>query len=271
MKGYKMYDTKIIKSGNVTEIYSYIEENAKKLEFTDKQNKSVKKKSKKHEEKEKQELKGNETYCRRLSDTRQTRRKIERLINANIGQYDTTDKFLTLTFAEEPKDRQEVIDKFNIFKQKFQYHYKDKFEYIAVIERGHKGTERLHIHAVIFNLPFIKTADLAMIWKYGWVKINKTYGVHGAAKYLLKYLDKTLESGFIEKGKRFYFPSKGLKKPEVLYLNEDEKIDYMLNTDLGELEFAVSFESYNNGEGCYQKFILDDGINADGIDDWSVK
>lgn len=249
---YKGYNFKIIKSGDITEIYAYADELVKKFgknvekPFTEEEVKKDIVDLKKEEKEEKE-------YYRRKSDIAETRKKLKRLIYANVGQYEEQDKFITLTFAEYPT-REKVVKEFREFKRRFQYKYGKLFEYIAVIERGTSGTERLHIHMIVFGLPYIEHKELEKIWKNGYVYINAIYLMNDVAEYMTKYLDKTLEDGYIPKGARFYFPSKNLKKPQVEYLSDNEMYDYVNQVDVGNVIYNFSFDSKYVGICNYTKY-----------------
>ena len=61
------------------------------------------------------------------------KREVRRLINANVGRHSkekNTDKFLTLTFAENITDIQEANRHFHHFMKKLRYHY-GAFEYLG--------------------------------------------------------------------------------------------------------------------------------------------
>ena len=257
----KEYQNKIVLSGNVTEIYTYNEPRFKKMEDENRKAvKKVKKAKQKETDEQTQEVITEDTdkedteYRRRQRDIAMVRKKMNRIIYANVGQYEHTEKFVTFTFEGELPTRDEVFKKWKRFKERLEYKYKD-VEYIAVIERGSSNTKRLHLHVIFFNLPFVPVNDFARIWKYGFVYINKVDGIQGAVHYLLKYVEKTLEDDYIPKGKRFYFTSQGLKKPTEIYLDEDEFIDFASETELGIEQFSTPFASQYVGEGLYMKFM----------------
>lgn len=258
----KEYNYKVIECGDFTEIYAYERSNVR-----------CRKEDKSYEEQEQKQVKKNigniiddlmmiektknNDYQRREDNINQMKQKVKRIVYANVNQYDCTDKFLTLTFADNSKyelTRDRVVYCFNEFKRKFKKIYNDNFEYIAVIERGTKGTKRLHMHIVTFGLPYIKRKELEKIWGYGWIDVKQTRDTDGAVDYVLKYMNKTLEGNYIEKGKRFYFCSKGLKKPVVKYFNDWDMEMYRVQKDVGRLLYNVEFNSEYVGNCYYSKF-----------------
>ena len=212
------YKYKIIESGKIVEIYAYhdLQENINDIN----ENHEIK-----HKDNEKIE---NVQYKRSISTINATKRGLKRLINANIGQYATKDKFITLTFKEF-KSREEVIKCFKNFNKRLRYKYKTDYKYIAIIERGSTNTKRLHLHCLFFNLPYIHVSTFQKLWKYGIVNMKAIDDdVESVSNYMLKYVTKTLYDEYIPKGKKFYITSLGLKKPTELKLEtENEFIDYI--------------------------------------------
>lgn len=221
--GIEKYDAKIIISGDVLEVYFYDETLKRKIveevEGIETQ-----------EKEEKEPSLPDENYKRSLQSAKRAQKKMERLINANIGCWKQKEKFITLTFSEY-KTREQVLKCFDRFKRRLKRAVHDEFEYIAVIERGTKGTKRLHMHCIFFNLPYVKNSVFRKIWKYGNVKINAVKNHEDLAGYVTKYIEKTLMDGnYIPKGKRFYTTSQDLKKP----------IEYIMNA----LDAVIAVKEY---------------------------
>lgn len=257
----KHYFYKIVECGDFTEIYAYENENDKY------EKNSISKKEIDNEKQQKADLieryfdnnddDENKGYQRLPQNIRRIKRDVKRLVFANVNQYDCRDKFITLTFAENEKyelTRERVLGCFKRFKERFKKAYGSGFEYIAIIERGTRGTQRLHIHMVVFGLPFIYKKRLEKIWEYGFIKINQTQDTDGAVDYILKYLEKTLEDNYIEKGKRFYFTSKGLKRPRELYYDDFDFQMYMNTKDVGIKLYDVQFSNEFVGNCYYTKY-----------------
>lgn len=273
-KNEKKYYYKVISSGDVLEIYAYQYAQYKELPLDDlldeaMLNEELEKEKKKQDEislqeksiiqKEKEEDK---KYVRRKRNIMVTKRKLRRLISANVGQHRHTDKFVTLTFKGDPPTREKVCYKFKEFMRKM-YKLYGKFEYIAVIEIG-AVNGRLHIHMITFGLKYIKRDDLESIWKHGFIDIKKIHEINDVENYILKYIEKTLEGDYIGKGQRFYFPSQGLKKPIESY-HEDDSFLMDMDYDLGNCECDVEFKSEHVvGKVVYQRFRR---VNYDWFDD----
>lgn len=246
------YNHKIIVSGDEIEIYTYRYKQSKKeqetvISFDDED-------EEKKEKKEKVEICDSD-YKRKKENIRKMKIKLRRLINANAFQYKEKDKFITLTFAGEEPTREEVVEKFRQFKYRLKRRYPD-VEYIAVIERGTQGTKRLHLHCIFFNLPYVKQKEFTQIWKYGRVDIQAIDSFYDLANYIVKYVEKTLEDGsYIPKGKRFYFPSQGLKKPSE-YCMMNEAAEEFITQICEDKEVVCEFDYTNEftGDCHYTKY-----------------
>lgn len=250
------YNYKIVVSGDEVEIYKYAVKQYKNLKEESKDEKTEMEESKKEKKSDEIEL-TDETYKRNPQDVRKMKVKLRRLINANAFQYPEKDKFITLTFKGKEPTRQQVTDCFHKFKIRLKRKFPNvDYKYIAVIERGTQGTERLHMHVIFFNLPFIKRNEFQEIWKYGRVDMRAIDTFYDLANYVVKYVEKTLEDGsYIPKGKRFYFPSRGLKKPNELFLSDGDIDDFMeKHCKEKSLVYETDFTSDYCGDCHYMKF-----------------
>lgn len=216
MEKIEKYDAKIIVSGNMLEVYFYDFEQVKRKIIDE-----VEQEKNDDEENEtandKGELKKNDddnlSYQRNKRSAVRSKKNLERLISANVGQYEEKDKFITLTFRQNVS-RDELLHEFRIFVRRLKKRYGTEFEYIAVIERGTRGQEKLHLHCIFFNLPYVKNSYLRKLWGNGFVKINAFESEEEIVAYMVKYVQKTLtDDSYIGKGKKFYFTSQHLKKP----------------------------------------------------------
>ncbi|MEG0408986.1 MAG: hypothetical protein RR623_08945 [Bacilli bacterium] len=249
------YDYKIVESGNIIEIYKYYRQNYKVIKddktLVDNQENTFVVKGK-----QKKEI--NSSYKRDKNTIYETKRRLKRLINSNIGQYETKDKFITLTFKEF-LTRDEVIKSFKNFNKRLRYKFNNiNYQYIAVIERGSQGTQRLHLHCLFFNLPYINVYEFQSIWVYGNVNMKALKDYKDVSSYILKYVGKTLEdSTFIPKGKKFYITSMHLKRPRQLFLENKEAIEY-ISTYLpqSDILYETDFERSYVGKFHYMKIKL---------------
>lgn len=201
----KFYNKKIVKSGNIIEVYEY-EKSIAKGETNNSSGRSVKA--------------NEENKSRHRKNTlARARRTVRRLINANVYRWGEKPKFLTLTFKEHITELEQANYEFKKFRQRLEYDLDLKLKYVAVIEFQKSG--RIHYHVVFFNLPYIKANDLASIWGNGFIKINAISHVDNIGAYVTKYMTKDNDDERLT-GKKSYFLSRGLYKPIEKYANEKE-------------------------------------------------
>lgn len=146
-----------------------------------------------------------ENYEKYQSTRRDT---IRRLVTQN---FDTSSKFVTLTFAENIKDVKMANKLFDKFIKRLKYKFKD-IKYVAVIEFQDKNKRgAVHYH-MIANLPYIKAKELQEIWSYGYIKINAIDKVDNIGAYVIKYMTKDQADERLQ-GLKAYNCSKGLERP----------------------------------------------------------
>ena len=138
------------------------------------------------------------------------RKDLRRIINSNIQKYS---KFLTLTFKENITDPVVANYEFNKFIKRLNYNYKIKVKYSTVIEFQKRGA--IHYHCFLYNLTDkIDVKELSKIWGNGFIKINAIDKVDNVGAYVCKYMTKTDDDRL--KGRRMYFNSKGINKPQEI-------------------------------------------------------
>ncbi len=122
-------------------------------------------------------------------------------------RHDKTGKFVTLTFSDEEykKLSEEItgVTDYNLdneiatlatrrFLERWRKKYKTSVKHWLVTELGHKGTENIHIHGVIWTKESKETIE--KIWKYGWTYIadetNGGYVNEKTINYIVKYINK---------------------------------------------------------------------------------
>lgn len=260
MNDWTKYNYKSVSAGDVTEIYIYRWPQYKKKPTTDQLDKEVVKDQIKKEKSSKNFNDENEEKkVRSRISIERTKRQIKRLVNANINQNKNSDKFITLTFEGDDPTRKKTCYKFKEFARKMRNLF-GRFDYLAVIEAGIING-RLHIHLIAFGLEYIKKDDLAKIWNNGFVDIKEIRNVRNVENYLLKYLEKAFEDGYIAKGEKFYFVSQGLKKPIERFYEDDY---FLHDDDLGTCECDIDLKSAFVGDMIYQRYRR---VNYDEYDD----
>lgn len=189
---------------------------------------------------------------------------VRRLINSNVGlnEGNITEKFLTLTFAENVTDLDQANYEFKKFIARLNYKVtgekKTTLKYITVVEFQKRGA--IHYHTIIFNMPYIKHRDLQELWSNGHLKVNKIKHVDNLGAYITKYMnDPNKDQGRQEednrlKGRKSYFTSRGLNKPientkkqeidTIAAALPQDKIVYKAHFE-NEYQGAISYTQYN--------------------------
>ena len=132
-------------------------------------------------------------------------------------------RFITFTFAPKKAEPKGIdiqnLDHTNIqwkkFRQRLEYHFKQKIYYLTVHERHKSGN--IHYHTIFFNIPKIRNKDLAKIWGNGFIKNKRVKDLQHALNYILKYICKDIDDSRV-KGKRAYFhnlPHKPVKERDI--------------------------------------------------------
>ena len=206
-----VYDKKVVISGNVIEVYEY--EESVLYGYKD-----TKKKSKGRQAVASDEDK----YKNREKVLSRARRDLRRIINSNIEEYS---KFVTLTFKENVQDLDIANYEFKKFIQRLNYSYGIKLKYSVVIEFQERGA--IHYHALFYNLTQKLDIDrIAALWGNGFIKINSIKNVDNVGAYVCKYMTKTDDDRL--KGRKMYFNSRGLKKPQEI--KETEIVDALVGS-----------------------------------------
>ncbi|MGM9652193.1 MAG: hypothetical protein ACI3XP_00975 [Eubacteriales bacterium] len=137
------------------------------------------------------EVKEFEHNTRRTDDTKSLRRSFEearRIINANVTEPDRC-RFITLTYAENMRDRKKLYNDFgNFWKRKISPAYPGT-EYIIATEPQGRGA--WHIHLLLLfpdTAPFIPNEQLAGMWGHGFVSVRALDNVDNVGAYLTAYL-----------------------------------------------------------------------------------
>lgn len=155
-----------------------------------------------------------ENYTRSSSSISRTRSNLRRILFSNISRKITSDKnshkFVTLTFRENVTN-EECMDAFKKFIKRLNWEfYKTKkqiIKYVWIKEFQQPPYSRLHLHVILFDVPFLDNQQWSDIWHgdltgvEGWIdaerlKINDNIRqgcsqfkfVNYLSKYLKKYL-----------------------------------------------------------------------------------
>lgn len=229
---------KIIKSGDIIEIYEYSEGYFKGYQLTDSGKRSSGrlkgKKSNNYKEHREQVL-------------QRARRDLRRLINSNVDAYGVPAKFVTLTFKDDIEELKKANSEFTKFIKRLKRYFSIDIKYAAVPEvqqeRFNKyGVKVWHYHVIFFNLPYIKSNDLSDIWKNGFIKINRIDRVNNVGAYICKYMTKDNKDLV---GQKCYFTSRGLKKP--VEIKEESRVKSLASSlPASALTYSSTFENEYN-------------------------
>lgn len=185
-------------------------------------------------------------------DTKNMRDKYVRLAFANEDTFKT---FVTLTFADV-KDFEEVSNAFRSWVKLVRQEHQS-FEFIKVLEKGHKGDKKVHFHlltSLSVDDPIFKKANTqkdnqynVINWEYGFSLasgIRDPIEFRKKAYYIVKYFDIP-----VFPGKRNMSQSKNLNKPKVFYY--DSRFDERkIQTFIKRAELVL-VNDYNDPFGSY--------------------
>lgn len=199
------YGTKIIKSGNVLEIYEYL----KPIKEGYSGGKGGRKKGDIQSDKTDETEESKEINREKVLN--RARRDLRRIVNSNVEQ---NSKFLTLTFAENIQDIEWANRQFSKFIMRLNYYLDYKVAYSGVIEFQERGA--IHYHVILYNTPQkLNMRDLEGIWGHGYIKLNKIKNVDNVGAYICKYMTKCDDEKKL-RGKKLYFNSRNLKKSDEI-------------------------------------------------------
>ncbi len=258
MEQYEEYCYKTVRSGRYTEMYIYYDKifkrKTKKADELIKEIKSwdITTFEKELESENKDEMKQEiiEEFVQVNKDDaniRRSQKRLRRLINSNLGQYEELDKFLTLTYPGL-KSREKACRAFKTFAQNLRRHYGSQIEYVAVmeiqdgsrLEDSSKATKDIHFHVLLFNCPYIPQEIIQnKLWKHGIVDIRRIEEFGDIAGYLVNYLSK--DQTLAVKNKRSYFPSRGLIKPVEKISMDSELLLKILENKNNKIQFKTEF------------------------------
>ena len=104
---------------------------------------------------------------------------------------------------------------------------------------------------MLFDFPFIPQHDLVKVWKIGGVWINKidVDSKSSRGRYVSKYFEKGIGQELLESyGKKSFYSSRNLKKPEVLKFVTFEDTENIIKHNEVLYETEYSGKIFKNGE-----------------------
>ncbi|MDO8565831.1 MAG: hypothetical protein Q7S04_01425 [Candidatus Moranbacteria bacterium] len=233
----KRTDTKIIISGSIVEVHSYVGEPLY-YGFTVFPNSKTRRKI---------EVIDEESLLRKSESRKRSMRRagsnIRKLVNSNAWRWKNSigipyePIFVTLTFKDDVRDVRKANAEFTHFIRRLNYKVSGKsnkfiFKYISVIEfqdlnRG--GV--IHYHTVFFNLPTAVADILSQIWGHGFIDKKKIEEIDNVGAYISKSLSSAHDDSRLD-GNKHYFSSSGLLQP--IEIREQGKAQAIKKLLLGE-------------------------------------
>ena len=103
---------------------------------------------------------------------------------------DKTGKFVTLTFSDESliklwdyceqknyssynKDNDIATKAVRLFLERYRKHYKKSMKHWLITELGHTGTERIHLHGILFTA--VNNKEIERLWSYVGVVLDEIF------------------------------------------------------------------------------------------------
>ena len=151
-----------------------------------------------------------------LKSTKQTMKKLRRLVAHNFSGGGDNQLWLTFTYREHVIDPVQVYKDFKAFMRRLRSKY-GHVEYIAVIEPQESG--RWHLHVLMKNETTLSITNdvVATMWGKGFTKTKRLRRADKVGNYLIAYLsnlqigDKDSQSKATVKGARLYMYPKGIR------------------------------------------------------------
>lgn len=138
------------------------------------------------------------------------------------------DYFWTLTFDSERYNYDLAFEKMGKWLRKMR-DKNGKFNYIMIPELHKDGA--IHFHGLTGGLEAsirdsgVKHRGVKVYncddWKHGFTTLTKIRSKEKTASYVTKYITKEMQNSIVEKGKKKYWLSRGLRLPVVTYSSDD--------------------------------------------------
>lgn len=212
---------------------------------------------------------------RRSDNAKKTKKEFYRMVNAN---WELFNKFITLSFKRNVTNLEEAHSMFVEWRKEVKRLHPE-FEYIAVREFQDRGSVHYHILARLDYMDKDEFKKFTDKWrkydaginvlrlkvdkrskKRDWKKEQQAI-IDNVGAYLTSYLKKAMEDPRLV-GKKFYFTSRGLKKPVEVYgkknEDEDKKIIQQVLQKLAGVKkvFQSEYETEYQGLTTYSQFNL---------------
>lgn len=136
--------------------------------------------------------------CKECMQQKANQWKIRLFEELKIQQYAL---YVTLTFSptalkhlttkyEEKETNATAGKAIRLFLERWRKKYKKSLRHWLITELGHEGTERIHLHGIIYSQFEITTEELEKIWSYGNIRVGDYCNLQ-TINYIAKYITKT--------------------------------------------------------------------------------
>lgn len=256
----KLYNTKLIQSGDIIEMYHYEEPRAIGYKV---ERKGAHTGDKTYIDSTTGEIMTEEQIKINNRKKNSTRQKMNLIRLANTNFRGKNVRFLTLTFRENLQDIKKANKVFNQFVKNLNYQLKKAgkpaVKYLVVIEFQKRGA--IHYHALT-KMEFTRVEIIRDCWR----KASKDYGgnvdirrvdrVDNIGAYISKYMSKANEDLRLA-GEKQYWSSRGLRKPVELIGNQAESYSRQLGLDSKKIAYESSWtDDYTGGKVVYRQYNL---------------
>lgn len=255
----KIYNARVIVSGDVIEVIEYGKEIFKDMETDRIRTGRSTKADEAGQERNREKV------------LHRARQDIRRKVGANCFRWFDSrgkpfkPKFLTLTPAENVTDLTYSNHEFTLFIKRLRDKVYGKgvkgcLKYLAIPEFQKRGA--VHYHVMFFNLPYIPVKQISECWGHGYVYINAIDEVDNKGAYMCKYLYKDVCDERL-RGRKCYFTSKGLLEPKIIEFNTNTKegkkeLESVNQTAqaLSKREFFAEYDSEHLDHIIYKQYTL---------------
>lgn len=248
-----LYNVKIVKCGNYSQVYLYKEKKLKKKEEKSK-DLDLKKLNNTSIINQEQQIEQRSIIRSKL--------QCQRIAKANIEEWKT---FITLTFADNISDIKQANKRLKYFCDKVRRIKKD-FKYLGIPEFQKRGATHYHLLTNIdINDPTLMFTQEdnskykhIKYWNDGFTSIEPIKGdVKKIVGYISKYMTKDIDNRLFNSHRYFYSRNLTMPKEEYLNLDDERNLEYYKKNILEkELIYHNQYlNPYDNNEVTFLEYL----------------
>ena len=194
--------------------------------------------------------------------------RLRAIVNTNCTDPEKL-RWITLTYAENMRDRERLYHDFHDFWLRFKRRW-GKAEYIVVAEPQGRGAWHMHLIAIFPDrAPYIENSKLRECWGFGFVRVTdvKSKNVDNLGAYLSAYLGDVevgmdskegevkvvdgVEKKFLKGGRLSLYPagmniyrcSRGIKKPDEWWVESQTDIEEVVGDAMQTYKKEFEFQT----------------------------